>query len=59
MKRTFQLLFVAAVLNMLAAALGTHLAFNGLSTLRGTFFRWAAYHGKSYSTIEEIEFRFE
>ena len=45
---------------MLTAALDAHFApVGGLEPLRGAFFRWAAVHGKSYSTVEEMESRFE
>ena len=45
---------------MLVAALDAHYApVGGLEPLRGAFLRWAAAHGKNYSTVAEMESRFE
>ena len=45
---------------MLVAALDAHHApVGGLEPLRGAFLRWAAAYSKNYSTVAEMESRFE
>ena len=60
MSRSLHLLLSTAFFCLLAAAFDAPTApVAGNESLQLAFLRWAAVHGKSYSTVGEMEFRFQ